>query len=292
MIPKGWHQVSFTGARNNPPATPDFCLPNLVAGSVGFVAAPAGIGKTSLLMQIGVAVAAGVPVAGNLLDTPDKTGRVVMLATEDPPTILQRRAHFLMRSLEARNAGTDLVERLDSNLVFYSAQSGTPTLLLDDGALSEHGIDLLHSLALGSRLLILDPIRRFHYRDEQDYSQMALLFGVLSDMAASTGCTILFSHHVPQPTSEVDMDSPVGALGSNAFINMTRWVVNMTGMSRKQAQSLGVDDDERRRYVLASFTKSNYGPAIPARWLRRSVEFEGVLEACEFSHPLPENQSL
>jgi hypothetical protein len=282
MIPKNWHQVSFAEARHNAPPTPDFCLPNLVAGSVGFVAAPAGIGKTSLLMQIGAAVAAGVPVAGDLLAAPGKTGRVVMLATEDPPTVLQRRAHFLMRSLDPQNAQADLPERLDCNMVFYSAQSGTPTLLMDDGALSEHGIDLLHSLALGSRLLILDPIRRFHFCDEQDYSQMSLLFSVLSDIAASTGCTILFSHHVPQPTSDADMDSPVGALGSNAFINMTRWVVNMTGMSRTQAQSLGVDGNERKRYVLASFTKSNYGPAITARWLRRSEEFEGVLEACEF----------
>lgn len=281
MNSNSWQQLSFTQARRNEPPQPDFCLPNLVAGSVGVVAAPAGIGKTSLLMQIGAAVAAGVPVAGGLLPAPGKTGRVVFLATEDPLAVLQRRAHFLVRSLEDQQAGEDMAERLDHNLNFFCAQAQVPILLMED-SLGKHGLDRLTTLARDARLLILDPIRRFHYCDEQDYSRMAMLFELLSDIAVTTGCTILFSHHVPQPTSDADLDAPVGALGSNAFINATRWVLNLNGMSHAQGQRLNVPDEERRRYVLASFTKSNYGPAIPPCWLRRSGTNEGVLEAYAF----------
>ncbi len=274
-----WRRVSFVEARRSKPPTPDFCLPNLLAGSVGVVAAPAGIGKTSLLMQLGAAVAAGMPVAGNLLPAPATTGRVVFLATEDPPAIMQRRAHFLIRSLEAQQDDTGVAERLERNFVFYSLSRNVPTLLTKS-ALGEHGLNRVTGLARDTRLLILDPIRRFHYCDERDYDHMSTLFGLLSNIAATTGCTILFSHHVAQPTTQANLDEPAGVLGSDAFVNATRWVLNMTGMSRDEAQRFGINGD-RRRYVRASFTKSNYGPPIPARWLQRSEQFEGVFETCE-----------
>jgi hypothetical protein len=159
--------------------------------------------------------------------------------------------------------------------------------LLWSDNIGEHGLERLNVLARDARLLILDPIRRFHYCDEQDYSQMSMLFGLLTDIAANNGCTILFSHHVPQPASDADLEAPTGALGSNAFINATRWVLNLSGMSHSQGQHLGVAEDERLHYVLASFTKSNYGKAIPARWLRRSETYEGVLSSCEFGGEMP-----
>ncbi len=55
-IQDDWRRVSFVEVRRDKPPAPDFCLTNLPAGSVGVVAAPAGIGKTSLLMQLGAAV--------------------------------------------------------------------------------------------------------------------------------------------------------------------------------------------------------------------------------------------
>lgn len=280
MKSKKWETLSFASARQDELPQPDFCLPNLIAGTVGVVAAPAGIGKTSLLMQIAASVAAGVPVAGGLLPTPPKTGKVVFLATEDPLSILQRRAHFIVRSLEEQDGDRDLVERMDRNLKFFCAQSNVPILLWPDN-IGVPGLDKLDILARDARLLILDPIRRFHYCDEQNYSQMAMLFSLLSDIAANNDCTILFSHHVPQPASDADLGSPAGALGSNAFINATRWVLNLNGMSHTQGQHLGIAEGQRRHYVFASFTKSNYGVAMPSRWLHRSEKYEGVLMACD-----------
>lgn len=280
MKSKKWETLPFASAWKDELPQPDFCLPNLISGTVGVVAAPAGIGKTLLLMQIAASVAAGVPVAGGLLPALSKTGKVVFLATEDPLPILQRRAHFIVRSLEEQGAGNEEITRLDHNLKFHCAQSNVPILLWPDN-LGEHGLDRLDLLARDARLLILDPIRRFHYCDEQDYSKMAILFSLLTDIAASNDCTILFSHHVPQPASDADLGSPAGALGSNAFINATRWVLNLNGMSSTQGEHMGIAEDQRRDYVLASFTKYNYGSAMSSRWLHRSEKYEGVLTACD-----------
>lgn len=279
-----WRPVSVAEAGRAPAPALDFCLPNLLTGTVGVVAAPAGIGKTSLLLQIGAAVAAGVPVAVDLFPPPATTGRVVFLGTEDPPAIMQRRAHFLVRSLAALHAPAETLARLERNLVLYDVAASVPVVLMKD-ALGNSGLKRLEVLAQDSRLLILDPIRSFHYCDEQDYDRMAMLFNLLTRVATNTGCAILFSHHVAQPLTDAGLDEPAGALGSYAFVNATRWVLNLTGMSRTQAERLGIDSDARRRYVRASFTKSNYGPPIPARWLHRSKEFEGMFETREPAEP-------
>ena len=286
MKSKDWEALSFASAWQNELPQPDFCLPNLLAGTVGVVAAPAGIGKTSLLMQIAASVAIGTPVAGGLLPAPSKTGKVVFLATEDPLSILQRRAHFIVHSLEKQGEDREMVERLDRNLKFFCVQTKVPILLWPDN-IGVPGLDKLNILASDARLLILDPIRRFHYCDEKNYSQMAMLFSLLSDIAANNDCTILFSHHVPQPTSDAALGSLSDALGSNAFINATRWVLNMSGMSQIQGQHLGIAEGQRQHYVLASFTKSNYGMAIPSRWLRRSETNEGLLLSCDVGVETP-----
>jgi RecA-family ATPase len=286
MDDAAWPRISFLHAAREAPPAVDFCLPNLLAGSVGIVAAQAGIGKTSLLLQIAAAVAAGVPVAGDLLPPPDTTGRVIFLATEDPPTVLQRRAHFLVRSLEAQRSGADIAQRLEERLQFHSLRSKLPNLLAK-GAIGESGLDRLAMLARDSRLLILDPIRRFHLSDEEDFGQMTLLFRLLTDITVQSGCSILFSHHVPQPLAATDQDEPMGALGASAFVNATRWILNLTDMSRREAERLGIKADARRAYARASFTKSNYGPPLPARWLKRSERFEGIFEACDLTVPTP-----
>jgi RecA-family ATPase len=277
-----WQRVSFLAARDGAAPEIDFCLTNLLAGTVGVVAAPAGIGKTSLLMQMGAAVAAGIPVAGDLLPAPEKAGSVTFLAMEDPHPILMRRAHHLVRSLAAQGHGDETVERLERNLHIYSLKGPAP-ILLNDATLSTSALDRIEAFARDARLLILDPIRRFHHCDEQNYGRMALLFGVLSTMAATTGCTIVFAHHVDQPKIQADLGEPEGARGSSAFINSTRWVVNMNGMSLEEAVRYGVAPAQRRDYVRVGFTKSNYGPPLAARWLKRSQTFEGILEPCNLA---------
>jgi len=282
MRAEQWQRISFISARDEAAPEIDFCLPNLLAGTVGVIAAPAGIGKTSLLMQMGAAVAAGVSVAGDLLPAPAKTGRVVFLATEDPHSILIRRAHHFVRSLAAQGFGDDTIERLERNFHFYSLD-GSPPVILSDNNLSTSALDQVEAFARDARLLILDPIRRFHLCDEQDFGRMSLLFSVLATVAAASGCTIIFSHHVDQPSARGGLGEFEGAQGSSAFINATRWVVNMNSMSLPEAALYGVAPDMRRDYVRVSFTKSNYGPALAARWLRRSENFEGMLERCDLA---------
>lgn len=271
-----WTRISFSEAAQAPLPPIEFCVPNLLAGSVGIVAAPPGIGKTCLLMQIGAAVAAGIPVANGAMAAPEYPGRVVMLAAEDPPAVLQRRAHSLVKSLLAQGCGNAVIAELEKNFQFLSLRRLAPKILSESGV-GDAALDRLNALAKDARLLILDPIRRFHWCDEEDYGQMSLLFELLADIASRENCTIIFSHHVNQRL-DVGEENDI-AEGTSAFVNATRWVLNMRTMSKSEARARSVPEGERPQFVRISLAKSNYGPRPQTVWLRRSEEFGGIFEA-------------
>jgi len=282
MADKAWERVSFQTAADKAPREIDFCLPNLLAGGVGTVAADAGIGKTSLLLQLGAAVAAGIPVAGDALPAPGVTGKVVFLAAEDPPQILERRVHFLLQSLTAQGYGNETLQKLESQFHLFSLIGYAPKLV-PVSELSAKTWDRLAAMAAGARLLVLDPIRSFHLSDDQDYGQMSLLFQILNDIAGRCRCTILFSHHVNRRSIggqvEAGRRESDAIEGLRAFVNPTRWVLNMRTMSQEEAKAHGVSDESRPNYVRVTIPKSNYGPPLDPFWLHRSKEFEGIFES-------------
>lgn len=272
-----WQRISFRAAADTAPPKIDFCLPNLLAGSVGTVAAEPGIGKTSLLLQLGAAVAAGIPVANGAIPKPEGTGKVVFLAAEDPPRILQRRAHFLVRSLEAQGCGRQLMETLETSFHLFSVVGHAPVLIHERG-ISNSAWNELSNVAAGARLVILDPIRSFHWCEDQDYRNMSLLYQILVDIASARDCTILFSHHASRCDLGSSTDESDAARGLSAFVNPTRWVLNMRTMSEQEARARAIDSASRRDYVQVTIPKSNYGPPVAPIWLHRSVQFEGIFE--------------
>lgn len=277
MSSDNWRQISFQAAAETSLPTIDFCLPNLLAGTVGTVAAEPGIGKTSLLLQLGAAVAAGIPVANGAFPGPEAIGKVVFLAAEDPQQILDRRAHFLMRSLEVQGYGKQLIEKLDMNFHLFSIVGHAPMLVHERG-ISRSAWDELSRAAAGTRLFILDPLRSFHWCTDQDYQNLTLLYQILVDIAAYRKCTILFSHHVNRSDSGSGIDAMGAANGLSAFVNPTRWVLNMHTMSEDEARAYAIDGASRRHYVRVTVPKSNYGPPLAPIWLHRSAEFEGIFE--------------
>jgi RecA-family ATPase len=272
MMPnKTWQRVSFENAADKTPVAIDFCLPNLLAGSVGTVAAEAGIGKTSLLLQLGVAVAAGIPVAHEALPAPNMTGKVVFLAAEDPPQILERRIHFMMKSLVAHGYDNDVIKKIETQFHLFALLGDTPKIVPVNES-TPRAWGRLENMAAGARLLILDPIRRFQ---------------ILSDIAGRCKCTILFSHHVNRGSIggqvEAGRRRSDATEGLRAFVNPTRWVLNMHTMSPEDADAHGVGSDSMRDYVRVSIPKSNYGPPLESFWLRRSTKFEGIFESVSLS---------
>uniref|UniRef100_UPI0040460506 AAA family ATPase n=1 Tax=Providencia xihuensis TaxID=3342830 RepID=UPI0040460506 len=73
--------IEIMFAFTNEPPSFDYVLPNMVAGTVGAIVAPGGVGKSMLALQLAVQIAGGPDLLGmgELM-----TGHVAYLPAEDP----------------------------------------------------------------------------------------------------------------------------------------------------------------------------------------------------------------
>ena len=116
---------------------------------------------------------------------PAHSGRVVYLAGEDPPPALVRRVHAIGQHL-----GHAARQAIAENLVLEPIMGKRMDIMnkahlrrvIEDGA--------------GARLIVLDTLSRIHALDENSNGNMAHLVAVLEHVAATTGASVLYLHHV------------------------------------------------------------------------------------------------
>lgn len=274
------------------PPTLDFVLPGLVAGHVGAIVAPGSTGKSYLELQIAIGLAGAVPIAEGGLPTPSAPQRVVVLAGEDDEHVLAVRLHAIIDRLTAGHDGTgelfttaaraELVERLKAHLDIHSLHGSAPHLIArpDTPCLA----DELSRRCQGARLVILDPLRRFHGGDENDSAVMTRLVQAIEQIAKDTGAAVIVAHHTNKAATLNGLGDQQQAIrGSSALTDAIRWQANLLKMSVKEADELGVDSDERGYFLRLEIVKSNYVPPQPTVWLRRLQN--GVLKHVTFAAP-------
>lgn len=252
-------------ASTSAPEPLDFVFPGLLAGGGGMVAAPGGTGKTFLVMRMAISVASAHGFAG-VWDSNKVAGKVVFLAAEDTRAVLHHR-FFAMNVAEAKTGG------LDENLKIISLSGRLPDMLfIGKNGKAERGewYDAIKKLATGARLLILDPIRRFHGCEENDSRHMTVLVQILEEIAQETGCAILFTHHTnKQATFHGAGASQGAARGSSALTDGIRWQMNLWTMTKDEAEQKSVREADRKQYVCLAMAKSNYMAPTDDIWLKR-----------------------
>ncbi|WP_374291730.1 helicase RepA family protein [Paenirhodobacter enshiensis] len=249
--------LDVAAAFDVPPPPIDIVLPGMIAGTVGSLVAQGGAGKSWLALEIAVGVAGGPDLAE--IGIPAH-GRVVYLPAEDPRSALSHRFHALAEHLtpESRRVVSDHLTVLP--LMGHQVNIGDPAWA-----------DALERECEGSRLAIVDTLRRFHVEDENASGPMAQLLGVMEGICERTGVSILFLHHTAKGAA---LNGAGGeqqaARGSSVLVDNIRggqW--NLLGMSETEAERLKVDD--RKRFVRLVQAKANFGPPIPDKWLERGA---------------------
>ena len=260
------------------PPTLDFVLPGLVAGHVGAIVAPGSTGKSLFELQIGIGIAAAVPIAEGAFPTPTEPRRVVILAGEDDRNNIAVRVHAIVDRLTACGGGTGplfptvdregLVGNLHRNLQIHALHGTAPRLVAPPDTVSL--ADELCEYAKGARLLVLDPLRRFHGGDENDSATMTRLVQAIERVAAETGVAVLLAHHTNKASALNGMgDQQQAVRGSSALTDAIRWQLNMVKMGENEAADLKVDPAERGFFVRLETAKANYLAPQPPVWLRR-----------------------
>lgn len=273
--PLGMTPIDLTAAFLTKPAPLDFVLPGLVAGTVGVVVSPGGVGKSMLMLESALSIGIGEDVGGIWGEAPHR-GRVLYLAGEDPKEVLERRLHALGYMLRdgQDDSAAEMVEILPAYGMGIKVADASPV-----GIVPSRSWEILEKYLTENpcRLLILDTLNRLLGGiSENDSGAMGAVLSIIEQTCRKTGCAVVIVHHA----NKASMSSGTGteqhaARGSSAITDNARWQVNLTTMSKDEAETRGIEDDaERRGWVRLDLAKVNYGPPIAERWLRRGLSGE------------------
>jgi len=267
-----WAALNITKALTDARPTLDLVLPGLPVGAVGNLVAPGATGKTQFLLQLAVSRCLGLPALGGLFPAAQPEN-VLFLAAEEQEVVMRQRLHdvtawLVEDGLFPSQTRAEIVEALSQRLRLFPL-TGQDVCLLSDGNYTEV-LTRIGKLAQGNRLVIADPLRRFHDGDENDSGAMTQLVQGFERIAIATQGAVLLAHHTSKAaTLGGQGEIQQAARGSSALTDGVRWQANLTGMPTKTATELGLGADESKFLVRFDISKSNYGaPQAPA-WLRR-----------------------
>lgn len=271
--------IDLAKAFDDVPPVLDFIWPGFLAGTVGALVAPGATGKSYFTLEAAMSIACSV-AGGDLVKlAPVHTGRVVYMAGEDPAPALIRRIHAIGQHLPL-SARAAIAENLTLEPIM-----GKRLNIMDD----QHLARVIEYCA-DSRLIVLDTLSRIHQLDENSNGDMAQLVGTLEYVAATTGASVLYLHHVNKGSArEGQTDQQQAARGASALIDNARWCGFVAKMTEQEAGGLSAHsfnrvpiDDQRGCFVRFGISKQNYDVTPGDRWYQRHEG--GVLlpvELCE-----------
>jgi hypothetical protein len=259
--------IDISAAFKNDPPELDFIWPGFLAGTVGALVAPGATGKSFWVLEATMSIACTV-AGGDLIKlNPTRPGRVVYLAAEDPEPALIRRIHAIGGHLNEQAR-----ESIAKNLVVEPIM-GKRLDVMDN----KH-LDRIIEYCTGARLIVLDTLSRIHTLDENSNGAMAKLISTLEYVAASTGASVLFLHHVSKGSArEGQTDQQQAARGASALIDNSRWCGYVAKMTEEEAKRLSdrnfdrapIGNDRRGFFVRFGTSKQNYDKTDLDCWYER-----------------------
>ncbi|MBU2780943.1 AAA family ATPase [Acidithiobacillus caldus] len=258
--------LDIMAAFTNEPPELDFIWPGFLAGTVGALVAPGATGKSFWALEAAMAVACREP-GGDLLGlAPKYTGRVVYLAGEDPEPALIRRVHAIGQHLN-QSAREAIAENLTLEPIM-----GKRLNIMDEAHLHR-----IIEASSGARLIVLDTLSRIHNLDENSNGAMAHLVATLEHIAASTGASVLYLHHVSKGSAMAGQtDQQQAARGASALIDNARWCGYVAKMAEHEAARLSDRSfdrapigDRRGFFVRFGVSKQNYDATSLESWYQR-----------------------
>lgn len=246
--------------------------------------AAGGVGKSSLKIGEAIALASGRDLYDKGL--PEGACTVWLWNLEDPHEEMERRIHATANRFKINP--DELADRLyvDSGrdqplIIAADTQDGTK--------INAPVVEALINEMLARKIdvLIVDPFVSSHAVSENDNNAIDIVAKEWNVIADRTGAAINLVHHVRKGNGvEANADS---ARGASSLIGKARSVLVYNRMSREDAESLGVDQDERKFHFKVENDKANLAPPEHADWYRmNNVDLpngDGIGVACPWSPP-------
>jgi RecA-family ATPase len=247
--------------RDTPPPAPHWVIQGLEAGDVGILSAPGGMGKSMACLSI----ASGQWAVS-------EPGDVTYLYAEDSPRVMHQRWHAL-----AQMAEKGLPNAVAHRLHFIGLRGHPPKLMTRGEPSNQVTINtpvltaIAETLAAQShpRLLIIDPMVKFHSLDENDNGQMSQFIDLMATVGQQCGVAAILTHHKAKGAAT---GSQGAVRGAGAIVNEARWLVSLRPLPASQARALDIADEDVWRYLLASAPKVNSTAKLPDLLLERGAQ--------------------
>lgn len=258
--------IDLLQAFEKEPPKLDFIWSGFLAGTVGALVAPGATGKSFWAFEAAMSVACS-GVGGDILGIkPQKSGRVLYIAGEDPESALIRRLYVLGQYLNA-DARASIAENLELIPIMGSRFD----------IMNAKQLESVIKMGTGTRLIILDTLSRIHHLDENSNGDMARLISTLEHISAETGTAVLYLHHVSKSSAWAGAtDQQQAARGASVLVDNVRWCGYMARMTKDEAEKLSDRGDRQAigqkydNYVRFGVSKQNHGMRMQDRWFKRA----------------------
>jgi hypothetical protein len=252
--------------------TPWLVENRLALGRAALLTGIGGSSKSTLLAQLGLSVATGVPTLYSM--TVSQTGSVVLALAENTPEDAYQWLGELAAELGLSEQDATKVEQ--NMHVFALAGQDTTLLSAGQGKLqpTERFQELLEYCRRISdlKLIGLDPAIAFTQGREVDEGHQRLLANLVEHLAITTGaCVVLISHAAKASQYHGETGSHVSR-GSGALTDALRLEMMMKVLTSKEAKRYKISEEEDyRNIVRLQITKANRLPpeALQPIWFRR-----------------------
>ncbi len=205
-LPRNTKTLSHSDLKREVQNAPGEIVHGLIPeGSVGIAVGDSGLGKTPLLVQLGICIAAGIP----FLNLSVRQGRVLLVDYENGLCGLDALLDTLAEHLGLKSIPEDF------RILFQPASEK----------------DVLDAIrAWRPSLVIIDALRGYDSAAEQKNSNAGAMLAKCQRICSSTGAAMLFIHHIRKPdienpqqlaSAESALSWLLQASGARALINQT-----------------------------------------------------------------------
>lgn len=227
-----------------------------IRGFISVLAAPGGVGKTSLQITEALAIATGRELLGEPVH---ESTKVWIINAEDPMEEMHRRIAATVKFYGIQKSEVE-------NRLFIDAGRDLHINFADQG---QDGVQKNHELVeimikkitdenIG--MVFIDPLVAVHGVNENDNMAINTVIDAIRNVADATKASIALVHHTRKSNGqEIDVDSVRGA---GSLIGAARSARVVNRMSKKDAQNLGICELESRSIFRVDDAKGNLAPPL------------------------------
>ena len=246
-----------------------FIVPNrFMRGHVTLTSAPPGVGKTLHAIQEAVSLVSGNDFMNVGIDA---KYRVAIINNEESRDEIERR-------IEATCIAFNIAfEEIAEGLFIHSGVDAQKFVVARDVGGSvvytphqEAVARMINELKID--VLVLDPFVQTHFVPENANEAISrVMVGMREMLTGEHQCALNLVHHIrkPQAGTNHTAGDMFSARGAGAMQGEAHFVYTLADMNSKEAEKLGIADDDKGWYLRLDDAKAKLAPPSGAQWFER-----------------------